>query len=270
MYPELFHIGPFSLRSYGLALAIGFLLGILLGMKRSPRFGIDKGFILDVSVVAVISSIVGSRFFYVIYHLDEFRGRWLDTINPVQSSGSCGLAGFSMVGGIVLAIFAILIYSRYRKYPFLKVGDVIAPSFFLGAGITRIGCFLNGCCFGLPTECFMKMIFPTNSPAGSIFPNTPIHPTQLYASAAAFIILGLLILLEKKHRFYGYTFALAMMLYAIDRFVVDIFRYYETQVMVFKGTPIEISNNQAIMILLFISGFVLFIVKFSTKSNKHK
>lgn len=81
MYPVLIKFGAFKLRSCGLALAINVAPGIWIAMKRVPRFGIKKETILDLAVIIMLEAIVGSRLWYVIYHVDEFRGHWLDAIS---------------------------------------------------------------------------------------------------------------------------------------------------------------------------------------------
>ena len=260
MLPVLFKIGNFELRSYGLALAISVALGVWFSMKRSPRFGIKKEIILDFTVVIMIAAILGSRLWYVVYHVDEFKGHWFNTINPFQN-GTIGIAGLSMVGGIVLAIVAALAYAKMKKLNFIKLGDTIAPAFLLGAGIVRLGgCFLNGCCFGRPTDSPIGIIFPPEGVAGSYFPGVHLWPTQLFASALGFIGFALVLWLERKQKFSGFTFWVVFFYYSIDRFIVDQFRYYEAPQVLATLGPVTINANHLLLIGLFIvSG--LFLIK---------
>ena len=250
MFPDLFSIGPIQIKSYGLALAISFFLGVWLAIKRGEKNGIKSQSMIDLCFIILVSAIVGSRLFYVVYHTEEFAGHWLDAINPFQSSGEIGIAGLSMMGGVVLAIIGAMIYfiaKRISPWPLL---DAMAPSFFLGLGITRIGCFLNGCCYGLPTDCWCGVHFP--------FHHDMLWPTQLFSAAAGFIMLGLLLFFERKRTFYGFTFWLALMFYSVWRFIIDFIRYYEDSMIIFTIGAINITRNQFLTICLFIIAILWF------------
>lgn len=245
----------FALHGYGLMLALSFMLGILLGMRRARKVGVDPNSIMDLSVWIVIAAIIGSRFLYVIYHLDEFRGHWLDTISPFQSSGQIGIAGLSMLGGVVLAMVVAILYLKIKKLPILKTCDILVPSVALGLFLTRIGCFLNGCCHGIPSDLPWAVTFtnPYSACANELL-HVPIHPTQLYSSLAGLTIFGILLLVERFKKFDGFLFFLFLVLYGIKRFFIDMVRYYESQVML-GGLGITI--NQGISVVMFFTGVVL-------------
>ena len=257
MHSKLFQIGPLEIHAYGLTLALSFLLGIYFAMYRAKKQGIDPNNIVDLSVVIVISAILGSRFLYVIFHLEEFKGRWLDTINPFQSSGQIGIAGLTMLGGLVAAVVFSIIFMKIKKMPLLKISDIMVPSVGLGIFITRIGCFFNGCCYGLPTDHSWGMVFPPGSPAGFCFSNQAIHPTQLYSSLYGLLIFALLLIIERYKKFDGFLLYFFFIFYGISRFVVDFFRYYESS-MVIGG--LSISVNQGISIGLVLLGALLLVV----------
>lgn len=259
MHPDIFKIGPLQIHSYGLMLAISFLLGIFLAIHRAKKQKIDPNKIMDLAVVIVISAIVGARFLYVIFHLDEFRGHWLDMINPFQSSGEIGIAGLTMLGGFLAALFSGLIYLKLKKLAVLKIADIITPSLGLGIFLTRIGCFLNGCCYGTPTTAPWGMIFPSESAAGYHFTNTPIHPAQLYSSFYGLAIFFLLLLLERWKKFDGFLLFSFLILYGIARFIVDFYRYYEESMVLFSIGNQPISLNQGISFLMILIGGILII-----------
>jgi len=259
VHPNLFKIGPLEIHSYGLMLAISFLLGILLAMYRAKRQNIEPDRIMDISVVIVISAILGSRFLYVIFHLEEFRGHWLDMINPFQSSGQIGIAGLTMLGGLLAALLFSLLYMKWKKLPILKITDILAPSMGLGIFLTRIGCFLNGCCYGTPTQSACGIIFPSSGAAGYHFTNVPIHPAQLYAAFYGLVILLALLFIERWKKFDGFLLYCFLGLYGLSRLIVDFYRYYEESMVIFRLGNLSISLNQGISIFMFLAGSLLII-----------
>jgi len=258
MHPVLFKIGSFEVRSYGFMLAISFLIGIYLAVKRAKSRGLDGEKIMDLSVVVIIAAIIGARFLYVIFHLEEFAGHWTDTFNPFQSNGQIGIAGLTMLGGVILAVVAALIYLRMKNLPILPVADVVIPLFFLGEAITRIGCYLNGCCFGTPCEHGLFCVtFPHGSAAGSVYPGIALHPAQLYSSAYAAVMFLLMLWLDRKRHFDGFLFYLFFILYGLGRFIIDFFRYYESSMVLIPIGDKGLSVNQGISLLFVVLGVAL-------------
>jgi len=254
MHPVLFTIGWFEAHSYGLLLMGSFLVGIYLSVWRAKKTKIDPNHIIDLSIVLIVSGIVGSRAMYVIFHVEEFQGQWLNVVNPFQSDGSIGIAGLTVFGGIILSIVNSFFYLRHKNIPILPVFNIMAPSLALGFVFTRIGCYLHGCCFGTPTSSMWSVVFPSNSPAGSMYPGLTIHPAQIYASVAGAINFTLLMLGEKIKFFKNKTFFSFLILYGISRFTVDIFRYYEESMVLININNNNYSFNQGISILLIIGG----------------
>ena len=257
MHPILFRIGPVVVKSYGVLLALAFGIGLFISLARAKKKKIKPEIILDVFLVILISSIIGSRFFYVIFHLEEFQGRFWDTVNPFQSSGEIGIAGLSMVGGVVLATFSVLLFLYFKKLNVWKIADLLSPAFPLGLAITRVGCFLNGCCFGKPTLSGCGVVFPPDSAAGYFFPHTSLYPTQLFSSFLGGLIFVILILAERRKTFDGFTSFLMLMLFSIDRFIIDFFRYYEESMVFLHWGKIDISVNQAVLGLVFLFSFFM-------------
>jgi phosphatidylglycerol:prolipoprotein diacylglycerol transferase len=250
MYPEpLSFIGIHFVRSYGVMLALAFLLSILWARKRAIKAGVSPDHVVDLSFVVLLSSIVGSRFFYVIYHLDEYSDNLLAIINPFQG-GSIGISGLSMMGGVVLALISAALFFKIKKINPWPVCDAMMPMFALGLGIARVGCFLNGCCYGLPALDHFGLIFPPDSAAGYHFPDTPLIPTQIYSSLAGISILAIVLLSEKFKKFDGHSFWLTAGLYGIWRFIIDFFRYYEDSMVTGLIGTQAFSRNQILSLLL--------------------
>jgi len=260
MHPILFKIGRFEARTYGLMLALAFIIGIYYTIIKTKKLGIDPNLIVDLSIVLVVSSLVGSRLLYVMFHFDEFRHNLLDIINPFQSSGDIGIAGLTMIGGLILAVAFGMLYLKWKKLPVLKISDITSAPIALGIFITRIGCFMNGCCFGTPCDLPWGVKFPYESPAGYMFQDTAIHPAQLYSALGGLIIFFILLFAERYNKFDGFLIFTFFVLYSIDRFIIDYFRYYEKSMVLFSLNSFKLSVNQGICIAGFIIGILLIII----------
>jgi len=247
MFPVLLRVGGIQIYSYGLMLFISFLVGIWLVERRAKRFGVEPKTITDLALWILLAVVVGSRLFYVGFHWDEFK----DDLVGIFAFWRGGLAGLMFYGGFLGAIIAGLIFVRVRKVPLIKMLDAIAPAIVLGEGFTRIGCFLNGCCFGEPTTSFLGMEFPPHCPAGATFHGQAIHPTQLYSSAAGFVLFGIALLLERRRLKDGVMFAVILILYSLFRFGIDFVRFYEDAA--------NFWGNQVVALGLTVVGVVLLV-----------
>ncbi len=269
MHPILFNIGRLEIRAYGAMLALSFLIGIFWASKRAKNRGLNPNQVVDLSLLILLSAIIGSRILYVITHLGEFRGHWTDTFNPFQSTGQFGIAGLTLLGGVFLSIIVIIIYCRWKNIPLLKLFDVLAPVFGLGVFLTRIGCFFNGCCYGIPSDLPWAVKFPFIGAAGYHFYDTAIHPTQLYSSLYGLILMVVLVIVDKKKHVDGFLTSLAFIMYGIFRFLVDFVRYYEETDMVSLGFT-EITINQLISSGMILFGIILLIVLQKKNSRRFR
>ncbi len=258
MHPELFRIGPFSVHSYGVMLALSFILGIYLAARNAEKRGIKSDEIVNIGFIIILSSIVGARLLYVVFHLNEFRGRWIYTFWPVQENGVLGLGGLILLGGFIAAFAAASFYILYRKLDYWKVADSVAPAIALGVFLTRIGCFLNGCCFGKECHLPWAVKFPEYSPAGAIMGPVPLHPTQLYSSFYGLAIFLILLWLERRKLPDGALMSIFLILYGISRFTVDFFRYYESQMFIFNG----LDFNQIISLVMIMAGAIILVYRY--------
>ncbi len=256
-------------------LAIGFITGIMFAAYRAKRAGDNPDHVYNLSVWLVISSLLGARLYYVFTHYHEFRvdknipfvNRLLMELKnmfwPVGVDGQVGISGLVLYGGLIAATLTAAIYLYMYKLNAKRYLDFLAPSLGLGEFFTRIGCFLNGCCFGKPTESALGMLFPQDSAAGMFFPGLHVHPSQLYNSFAGLAIFFALIKLERYKRFDGFTALLYFMLYSIGRFSIDYSRYYESE-LIYYG----LSHNQILSIVIFVIAASLLIYFSKTASSK--
>jgi phosphatidylglycerol:prolipoprotein diacylglycerol transferase len=235
------------LKSYGLTLSLSFLLGILLCLRRGRARGLSDDTVMDFCFAVLVSSLIGVRLMFVLTHPGDF--------HPWYRAFYIWEGGLTLYGGIVLATATVWWLARRRGVVFLDMADVMAPAVSLGIGITRIGCFLNGCCFGLPTRLPWGVTFPEGSLPARIFGHVALHPSQLYGSLGGFGVCGLLLLWERRRAPAGATFARFLLFYGLVRYVEDYARWYERGARLAGGLPL----NQGVSLTLAIGGGALLI-----------
>jgi phosphatidylglycerol---prolipoprotein diacylglyceryl transferase len=244
MHPQIFGI----IKGYGVLLALSFLLGIYFSIRRGRSRAMNDEVVSDLCFGVLLSSIIGVRLFYVMTHLSDF--------HPWYKVFYIWEGGLTLYGGIIAAIITVFYLSRKRGLQFLVVADVMAPQVLLGVGFTRLGCLLNGCCFGMPTDLPWGVHFPDACAAGYAAAGQALHPTQVYSSMLAFLGWGLLLYLDKKPFITGITFARFLIFYGASRFIVDNYRWYENSAIHFG----DITTSQLISIALISIGAVIMIV----------
>lgn len=255
MHPVLFELGSFVVTSYGVALVLAFALGIAVAARRAEQIGIAADRIVDVGILILLTSLVGSRLLWVLTHREivASQGGVLAAMLP-WSGERYGLVGLSMQGGVAFAIATAFAYLLWRRVPLLPACDAMAPSVSLGEGITRIGCFLNGCCHGLVCDLPFGVRFPPGSPSHALFGDVAVHPAQLYASAGGFAIFALLTVASRRPHFPGAILCAWLALFGLQRIVVDVFRYYEASVTLFHVGSVPFTVNTVVALALCAAG----------------
>lgn len=308
MRPELFEIPYIELtvKSYGLMMVIGFLAAVYLIRRLSRDITPDPQLITNAALYSLIGGVLGARVFYVLHHLSDFKQDPVDVFK-------IWYGGLELLGGVILAVAIILFYLIYHKLPIRKYLDILAIGLMLALAFGRIGCFLNGCCFGKPTDLPWGVRFPYNSFAylSQINPNfernrpepqlilpkdeyiafidkdehwhpkpyenlteeqkfevtkgkyrcLPVHPTQLYSSAAGAVSCLILYFFwrrsQKSDKILakpGSTFSLMFIIYGISRFFMEFLR--DDNPFEFDGLTI----SQNISIVMIIAGSILIVV----------
>jgi phosphatidylglycerol:prolipoprotein diacylglycerol transferase len=262
VHPVLFRIGSYEVPSYGVLLTLAFAAGIWVARRRAAERGIGEERVLDVCMLILFSSILGARLLWVLTHLDQFRaphGSWTDALNPFRGGAYVGFAGLSVLGGVILATVSALAYLAWKKMPVLATADVLAPSVALGEGITRIGCFLNGCCYGLPCDAGFCLRFPTDSPAAISYHGAAVHPTQLYASAIGFLSFFVLSALLRRPPFAGAVFGAFLAIQGVQRLLLDLVRHQDESVIWFHVGATPFGANQGVSVALLVVGVILLV-----------
>jgi phosphatidylglycerol:prolipoprotein diacylglycerol transferase len=216
-------------------------------------------------MVVVISAIIGARAFYVAINFDEFRGNLFSIINPVQPDGSLGIGGLVFIGGLICSVIASAVYIKWRHHSIVTVLDLCVPGVAIGMAIGRLGCFFAGCCYGLPTDSLFGLSFPHTCPAGAYQASvgaSALHATQIYMVVGNALVALLVILSEKFKKFEGHTILVFIMLYAVDRSVVDLFRWYPESEL--HG---GFTHNQLILGAAFVISAVLYLLMYKKSKS---
>jgi len=246
MLPVLFEVGGISVYSYGFLIAIGAIAGVAYMAVQGRK---DVGLTFDQAnmlfLFIFLAAFVGGKVFLffedVPYYLDN--GRKLLTGR-----------GFVFYGSFLFAIPTMLLFFRRHKLPAYAMLDVMAVTTCIVHMLGRLGCFMAGCCYGLPTNSIFGVIF--TDPACQAEPlNVSLHPTQLYESLYIFLVMLLLLYLRGRKKFYGQLFLVYLLLYAVGRFMLEYFRGDLARGFIFDGL---ISHSQFVAVLIFTSVLLIY------------
>lgn len=210
MRPVLFEIMGVEVYTYGLLLSLAFILCTYLGMLQARRKGISGDDVFDLGVVVTAAAVIGSRLLFILLNLGEY-------IGDPKKIFYVREGGLSFFGGLAAAIVAGVLFCRKRGLPAWALSDIAATVVPLGYTLVRIGCLMNGCCYGIESDLPWAM-------QASALDNLYRHPTQLYSALSALIIWGIIWKYREHRQFEGFLLFLYGELYVILRFIVEIFR----------------------------------------------
>ena len=267
MFPEIFKIPwiNFTVNTYGLLLAIAFLVGLYVMARQATSDGLDKNRVYDLGLWVLAASLIGSKLLMVMTEWDAYQGDWrqLLSLDFLRSGGV-------FYGGFIGAVIASVIVMRIYKLPWWRTADAFAPGIAIGQAIGRLGCFSAGCCWGKPTTGFCGVHFTekgheiTGVPLkvgdladasqrevwtqklGSLAAPLHLHPVQLYEVAATLVIFVLLLVLAKRRKFHGQIVLAYALLYALARFTIEFWRDDP------RGGLLGVSTSQFIAIVIFV------------------
>ena len=240
MHPILFEIGSWPVYSYGVLLAIAYLAGLQLAVVRARHAGLDATKVMDLGIYLIIAALVGAKLMLIVVDFDYFMANPGEVLSLVRAGGV-------FYGGLILSFATGLFLVRRYRLPVWASADMYAPGIALGHVVGRLGCLLAGCCYGRPTDLPWGLTFADPVAAANVGTplGVPLHPTQLYDAGAELLILVALLAFERRGRlFHGRTFWLYILLYAISRFVVEIYRGDP------RGMVMGISTSQFVSLLI--------------------
>jgi phosphatidylglycerol---prolipoprotein diacylglyceryl transferase len=234
MSPRLFHIGPFTIYGYGLMLATGFIVASYVLANEFKRRKLDPNIANNITIIALVSGVVGSKILYLLENLNEFLA------DPFGMAFNPG--GLTFYGGFLLATLCIYVYGKKKQLGFFLLADATAPALMLGYGIARIGCHLAGDGdYGFPTTLpwgtdYANGTFPpsyafhdfpeitSHYPGGIVPDHTLCHPTPVYEFLICLALFFILMRLRKTSQPVGKLFMLYLVFAGLERFSIEFFR----------------------------------------------
>ncbi len=214
--------GPFTLHTYGVVLAIAFLAGLWVASRQARRAGLDDeraGRVTDMAVWVLIAGLLGAKALLLAVDWRYYTGNPRELLAIFQSGGV-------FYGGLLAGLLVAWWYARRYQLPGWLTADALAPGVMVGQAIGRLGCFSAGCCWGKPASVPWAVTFTDTYAARAVGTPlyTPLHPSQLYESLAAFLIFGFLLWLTGRKRFHGQVVLAYVALYSTVRFVLEFWR----------------------------------------------
>src|SRR5271165_937320 len=245
MLPKLFTIGDFFLPTYGLLVAIGFLLGLWVTVRLARRAQLPDDKITNLVIYCALAGLAGAKLFMFLF---DWRIYWnkpgeIFTLSTLRAAGV-------YQGGFLVALLVAILYMRHTRLPILPTCDVFSPGIAIAHAIGRVGCLAAGCCWGRETHVPWAITF--TSPDAYNMSGTPLfvglHPTQIYESIANLLLFGFLYWRIRRSHFAGEIFAWYLTLYSMARFVIEFYRVHE------QGTYANLSLTQWIALATLLCG----------------
>ena len=264
MFPELFRIGSFPINTYGVLMALAFLVALFMASRLGERDGLKRERVFDMGLWMLLAGLIGSKLLMLLaepeYRADPSRLLSLDFLR----SGGVWYGGF--LGGLAAGI---LLMRRYGL-PFWKTADAFAPGVAIGQAIGRVGCFAAGCCWGKECELPWAVAFPeaanevTGVPTG-----VHLHPTQIYEALTMLGVFLFLVWLHRRKRFSGQVLLAYAALYGAARFTIEFFRDDPRGDILGLTTLTHLSTSQLISLFVGLGGLALLIIRWRRASGGH-
>ncbi len=225
--PIAFSLGKVTVRWYGVCAALGLIAGYQLQQWRCGKYGVKAGDVSDLTFICMLAGVVGARAAYVIRFWEDFADAGLMEIFMVNHGG------LVFYGGFILAAIAGIVFCRLRRLPLFKMMDIMAPALPLAHAIGRIGCLINGCCFGFVYRGPFAVLYRNGDgivqriqqAQGLLEPDAvdplPTFPIEGVAALTNLAICGLLLLLERRGLARNRLFLVYGLVYSVTRFLTE-------------------------------------------------
>ncbi len=221
MFPKLISIGSFYIPTYGVLVALGFLAGLSITLRLARRAALSSEKITNLALACAIAGIAGAKLFMFLFDARYYVNHPAEIVS-LETLQAAGVFHGGLIAALLIAVFLM----RRWRLPVLRTMDVFAPGIALGQAIGRLGCFAAGCCWG--KECYLPWGVRFRSDFAAPVPlDKPLHPVQLYESAADLLIFGILYRVFTRSHRTGDPIGLYLVLYSVARFIIEFFREHE-------------------------------------------
>lgn len=282
---------------YGLMLVVAFLACVITARFLAVRKGMNPEHFVDATLIAVATGIIGARLCSVLENLHEYTRADRTFGQNLLNVFNTREGGLTFYGGFLLATPCVIAYGLFRRANILRGMDIVAPVVMIGLGFGRIGCFLNGCCYGeqcrlpwavrfpyysnayldqnstgkltIPVE-LLTMGHPLNPDLPPVADSArlaalaassyalPVHPTEIYSSLTAFLLAALLIAYLGLPHIDGRVFALMLMLEGVARYILEMIRVEPAVLTVpWRGQTYGLSISMILGVVVFVAGIVM-------------
>jgi len=251
MHPILFYVGSVPIYTYGVLVAVGFVVALCYGRWQAVRAGLNPDLIWNYGIYGILIALVCSKLWLIASDWQYYAANpgQIFSVATLQSAGT-------FYGGVVGGIAWTIAYTRLTRMPLLAVLDIAAAPVALGHAIGRVGCFVAGCCYGKPTSLPWAVTF--TNPVAARIAGTPLnislHPTQLYEAAAEFLNFLLLVWLGTRQKFTGQLIGAFFVLYGVERGTIEFFRGDPGRTLMFHDS---VSLMQIVSVGLIVTGALL-------------
>lgn len=247
----------FTVYSYGFMIALGVITAYsYTAWQAKKQLGIKSDTITNLAILIMFAAFIGGKLFFYLEDPSFYFGHPANMLKGLNR-------GFVFYGSLIFAVPAIIWFFRKNKIPVLKMLDIIAITACIAHAFGRVGCFLAGCCHGVPTNSILGVRF--TDPFCAAYPlNVPLHPTQLYDVFLLLCIITILLLIGRVKKFDGQLFLVYIILYAFGRSIIEIFRGDEERGFIIRNV---LSYGQFVSILLIITAIIFYIWLYRKKRS---
>ena len=246
MYPVLFQLGTFELRTYGVIVVLSFFVGLWLSTREAKRKGLDPGLIQDFAFYALVGGIIGARIYFVVFSNPAYFLK-----NPWEIV-AVWHGGIGIIGALLGGLLTTLWYCRRKKLSFWRFADTLAPGVALGQGAGMFACLLNGDSYGKATDLAWAITY--TDPRAMAPLNIALHPVEIYEMAAYFLVFLLVWQTREKYKTDGFAFLTYLAGYGAARLAVEFF--HGNPAIIAWGIPAA-QVFSVVLILIAVAGFYI-------------